>query len=62
MTKTNDEVLVVEVDAATGDRVERPATTAELADRLAMQTEFEAELAAKQAKLLGLTAEEIAAL
>lgn len=74
MAKTNDKVLVVEVNALTGERIERELNDVEIAERISMQTEFETELAAKQAKAaaresalaklaeLGLTAEEIAAL
>jgi hypothetical protein len=61
-------------DAATGQVTERPLTADEIADREAMQTEFEARQAEQDAKVaaresalaklaaLGLTADEVAAL
>lgn len=61
-------------DAATGEVTERPLTAEEIADREAMQAEYEARQAEAEAKAtarvsalaklaaLGLTADEVAAL
>ena len=61
-------------DAATGETTERPLTADEIAQREAMQAEFEARQAEQDAKVearksalaklaaLGLTADEVAAL
>jgi hypothetical protein len=71
MSETSKAVIV---DAATGEVIERPLTSDELASREAMQAEAEAQKAEADAKVaaresalaklaaLGLTADEVAAL
>ena len=71
MTETFKAVIL---DAATGEVTERPLTANEIAEREAMQTEYEAQQAEAEAKAtaresalaklaaLGLTADEVAAL
>jgi hypothetical protein len=74
-TTKNEEILIaVEVDAATGELIERPLTAEELDEREKMQastkaaeTEAKAKEAARTSALaklaeLGLTEEEVAAL
>jgi DNA-binding NarL/FixJ family response regulator len=68
------DLTLLEVNAQTGETVERPFTTEEVAERVEMQAEAEARQAEQEAKAaaresalakladLGLTAEEIAAL
>lgn len=67
-------VKAFEFDGSTGQHIERELTAEELADRAAVQADFDARQAEQQAKAtarasalakladLGLTAEEIAAL
>ena len=73
-TAIKETYKAIEVDAETGEVIERDLTSDELAERLIMQsaasnrqTELDAKIAARESALakladLGLTAEEIAAL
>ena len=70
----SETLKVVIFDAATGEQTERPLTVLEIAEREAMQAEFESREAEAEAKAtaresalaklaaLGLTADEVAAL
>jgi hypothetical protein len=74
MSKEKAELIVLSVNAETGETTERPLTADEIADHEAMQAELAAQEAEQQTKAaarasalaklaeLGLTAEEIAAL
>ena len=74
MSKKNEELLAVFIDAQTGEITERPLTAEEIAEREEMQAQAEAREAEQEAKTnaranalaklaeLGLTEEEIAAL